>query len=174
MTIKKVCSPLHKISKQFYRLDIFNPGHDAISHISANETIAEQLRNMGEPQTRLQICTKIIYTLPEHHRGFISVWESLSEEEQTIPLVTAEILNEESKKAMFKPHLTLGTTLLLTEVVVADKAMAEEVSLVETEATMVHQLLRNLDTTGHSVTIVNLEVSSPTVHSLNAGNTHTQ
>jgi hypothetical protein len=68
----------------------------------------------------------------------------------------------------------LGTTLHLTEVVVEDKAMAEEVSLAETEATMVHQLLRNLDTTGHSVTIVNLEVSLPPIHSLNAGNPHTQ
>jgi hypothetical protein len=68
----------------------------------------------------------------------------------------------------------LGTTLHLTEVVVADKAMAEEVSLAETEATMVHRLLRNLDTTGYSVNIVNLEVSSPPIHSLNAGSTLTQ
>ena len=30
-----------------------NPGHDAMSHISAIETIAEQLRNTGDPQTRL-------------------------------------------------------------------------------------------------------------------------
>jgi hypothetical protein len=144
-----------------------------MSHISAIETIAEQLRNMGEPQTRLQICTKIIYTLPEHLRGFISVWESLSEEEQTIPLLTAKILNEESKNAMFKPQdLDLGYNATLTKAIVADRAaMAEEVSLAETEAMMVHQLLRNQDTMGHSVTIANPEVSSPHIHLLNAENT---
>jgi uncharacterized membrane protein YgcG len=110
MTIKKVCSPLHKRSKTILPTRYFiNPGHDAMSHISAIETIAEQLRNKREPQTRLQICTKIIYTLPEHLRDFISVWESLSEKEQTIPLLTAKILNEESKNAMFKPqNLDLG------------------------------------------------------------------
>lgn len=74
-----------------------------MDHITAIENIAEQLKNMGEPQTRLQICTKIIYTLPPHLHGFIVVWEALPEEEQTIALLTATILNEESKNAIFKP-----------------------------------------------------------------------
>jgi hypothetical protein len=51
----------------------------------------------------------MIYTLPENVRGFISVVESLFEEEQTIPLLTAKILNENWKNAMFKPQdLGLG------------------------------------------------------------------
>ena len=66
----------------------------------------------------------------------------------------------------------LVTMLHLTKAIVADRAaMAEEVSLAETEAMMVHQLLRNQDTMGHSVTIANLEVSSPHIHLLNAENT---
>lgn len=48
--------------------------------------------------------TQILYTLPEHLRGFLSVWKSLPEEEQTIPLLTAKILNEEIKNDMFKPQ----------------------------------------------------------------------
>jgi len=85
---------------------LFNdyPGHTAMEHITAIETLAEQLKNMGEPPTKLSICTKIIYTLPEHLRGFITFWESLNDDEQTIPLLISKILNEESKNAMFKPQ----------------------------------------------------------------------
>ncbi len=75
-----------------------------MSHISAIETLAEQLKNMGEAPTLNQICTKIIYTLPSHLRGFITTWESLPKEEQNIPLLTAKILNEESKNALFQPQ----------------------------------------------------------------------
>jgi hypothetical protein len=64
---------------------------------------------MGNPETRLQICTKIICTLPPHLHGFIAVWEALPEEEQTIALLTAEILNVESKDAIFKPQGKLIT-----------------------------------------------------------------
>jgi hypothetical protein len=79
-----------------------------MSYISAIENLAEQLKNMGEAPTLLQITTKIIYTLPPHLRGFITTWESLPEEEQTIPLLTSKILNEESKNAMFQPQGTVS------------------------------------------------------------------
>lgn len=75
-----------------------------MSHISAIENLVEQLKNMGEAPTLLQICTKIIYTLPPHLRGFIATWEALPEQEQTIALLTAKILNEESKNEMFQPQ----------------------------------------------------------------------
>lgn len=75
-----------------------------MEHVTAIETLAEQLKNMGEPPTKLSICTKIIYTLPEHLRGFITFWESLNDDEQPIPLLISKILNEESKNAMFKPQ----------------------------------------------------------------------
>ncbi|XP_045034632.1 uncharacterized protein LOC123475695 [Daphnia magna] len=108
----------------------YQTGHSAMDHITAIETIAEQLKNMGEPQTRLQICTKIIYTLPPHLHGFIAVWEALPEEEQTIALLTAKILNEEK-----------GT--------VEDMVVAEEVFLAQVNTMMVHLLPRNPDTTDH-------------------------
>ncbi len=85
-----------------------------MSHISAIENLAEQLKNMGEAPTLLQITTKIIYTLPPHLRGFITTWESLPEEEQTIPLLTAKILNEESKNAMFQPQGTYTPSYMYT------------------------------------------------------------
>lgn len=75
------------IQRKFMNYD-YQQGHDAMSHISAIENLAEQLKNMGEAPTLLQITTKIIYTLPPHLRGFITTWESLPEEEQTIPLLT--------------------------------------------------------------------------------------
>jgi hypothetical protein len=53
-----------------------------MSHISATENFVEQLKNMVEAPTLLQICTKIIYTLPPHL--------ALPEEEQIISLLTAK------------------------------------------------------------------------------------
>ncbi|EFX63404.1 hypothetical protein DAPPUDRAFT_335509 [Daphnia pulex] len=78
-------------------------GADAMSHISAIETLAEQLKNIGEVPTLNQICTKIIY-LPSNLCGFITTCESFPKEEQNIPLLTTKILNEESKNAMFQPQ----------------------------------------------------------------------
>ena len=79
-------------------------GHNAMQHISAIENLAEQLKNMGEPQTVLQITTKIMYSLPEHLRGFINSWENLPDEKQTVSLLISKVLNEESKYAMFQPQ----------------------------------------------------------------------
>ena len=62
-----------------------------MSHMSAIENLAEQLKNMGEASTLLQMTTKIIYTLPPHLRGFTTTWESLPEEEQTTPLLEHSI-----------------------------------------------------------------------------------
>jgi hypothetical protein len=166
-----------------------------MDHITAIETIAEQLKNMGEPQTRLQICTKIIYTLPPHLHGFIAVWEALPEEEKTIALLTAKILNEESKNAIFKPqskiikqenttlclthecvsliqNMNMGIVLPLTEDTVEDMVVAEEVSLVQANIMMAHLLPRSPDTTGHCESTVIRKSLSPHTHSPNAENTH--
>ena len=60
----------------------FESGHDAMSHTSAIENLAEQLSNMGQPISDAQLITKIICILQPSYRGFITAWAIGSVEEQ--------------------------------------------------------------------------------------------
>jgi hypothetical protein len=56
-----------------------------MSHITAAESLAQQLEDLNSPMTQSQIMTKIVSTLPTKFRHVITVWDNLPETDKTIP-----------------------------------------------------------------------------------------
>lgn len=144
-----------------------------MSHISAIETIAEQLRNMGSLKLDSRFARKSYTRCQSIFAVSSQSGNPFRKKNKRSRCLQPKFLTKKARMLCSNLKTWILVTMLhLTKAIVADRAaMAEEVSLAETEAMMVHQLLRNQDTMGHSVTIANLEVSSPHIHLLNAENT---
>ena len=84
----------HLLKQQFFQLK-FSPGHEVMQHVTAIEAIAKQLKDLGEPVPEIDIVNKIICTLPPSFRNFLSVWDSLQEDEKTVSLLRTRLLKEE-------------------------------------------------------------------------------
>ena len=85
----------HMVQQSFFEYK-FQKGHDIMSHITAIETMANQLNDLGAPVRDLQIITKIMCTLPPSFRHVVSAWENLDDSKKTIALLTARLLKDEN------------------------------------------------------------------------------
>ncbi|UYV67553.1 hypothetical protein LAZ67_5001179 [Cordylochernes scorpioides] len=73
-----------------------NPNDNIATHISKVETLAQQMKDLGEPISDVALITKIICSLPDKYKNFITAWDSVSSEEKTLENLTARLLKEES------------------------------------------------------------------------------
>ena len=67
-----------------------------MSHISAIELLASQLKDLNEPVTEAQVMTKILVTLPPSYRHFLSVWDNVPPKSRNIQTLTQRLLKEEN------------------------------------------------------------------------------
>lgn len=67
-----------------------------MDHITAIETMAAQLNDLGAPVSELQVMTKITCTLPPSFRHFVSAWDNVAEADKTLDTLTARLLKEET------------------------------------------------------------------------------
>lgn len=74
----------------------FQKQHRVMDHITAIETLAAQLSDIGCPQTEAEIITKIICTLPPSLKSVRSDWENVDDPKKTLQLLTIRLLKEES------------------------------------------------------------------------------
>lgn len=65
-------------------------------HVTAIETFARQLEDLGSPLTEAQIITKITCTLPSSFRTLLAAWENFENNKKTLQLLTARLIKEES------------------------------------------------------------------------------
>lgn len=65
-------------------------------HIAKVENLAKQIRETGDSISEAAVITKILGTLPSKFRNFRQAWLSISEDKQTIPNLTARLLDEEN------------------------------------------------------------------------------
>ncbi|UYV66529.1 hypothetical protein LAZ67_4001965 [Cordylochernes scorpioides] len=92
-----------------------NPNDNIATHISKVETLAQQMKDLGEPISDVALITKIICSLPDKYKNFITAWDSVSSEEKTLENLTARLLKEESlqdhwdSSGNFKPDNALVT-----------------------------------------------------------------
>ncbi len=70
--------------------------HSVMSHISAIELLASQLKDLNEPVTEAQVMTKILVTLPPSYRHFLSVWDNVPPKSRNIQTLTQRLLKEEN------------------------------------------------------------------------------
>ena len=69
--------------------------HSIITHISAVESMASQLRDMDVSIDDTDIITKILITLPTSYRHFMSAWDNVPDDKKTVELLTTRLLKEE-------------------------------------------------------------------------------
>lgn len=74
----------------------YQTGHDVTTHISAIETLAEQLRDAGGSVEEADVLTKIVTTLPlPKFRSFRSTWVTKKIADETIVTLTEHLIAEE-------------------------------------------------------------------------------
>ncbi len=78
----------------------YDPTHDIMSHVSAVESLASQLRDVNSPISDDQIIAKITSTLPlngnRNYRSFMSAWNSTDDAIKTLSLLTSRLQVEEN------------------------------------------------------------------------------
>ncbi|UYV61249.1 hypothetical protein LAZ67_1004106 [Cordylochernes scorpioides] len=115
-TIYELKSETNKylLQQRFFEYKM-NPNDSIATHISKVETLAQQMKDLGEPISDVALITKIICSLPDKYKNFITAWDSVSSEEKTLENLTARLLKEESLQdhwdysGKFKPDNALMT-----------------------------------------------------------------
>ena len=98
---------MHLLLQRFFEHP-YQKGNDVISHITAIETFARQIEDLGSPLTDAQIIKKITCTLPPNFMPMLSSWENLENNKKTLQILTARLIKEERMtKHMVKsaPHI---------------------------------------------------------------------
>ncbi|UYV65135.1 hypothetical protein LAZ67_3003247 [Cordylochernes scorpioides] len=115
-TIYELKSETNKylLQQRFFEYKM-NPNDNIATHISKVETLAQQMKDLGEPISDVALITKIICSLPDKYKNFITAWDSVSSEEKTLENLTARLLKEESlqdhwdSSGNFKPDLLVDS-----------------------------------------------------------------
>ncbi|UYV61059.1 hypothetical protein LAZ67_1003272 [Cordylochernes scorpioides] len=96
-TIYELKSETNKylLQQRFFEYKM-NPNDNIATHISKVETLAQQMKDLGEPISDVALITKIICSLPDKYKNFITAWDLVSSEEKTLENLTARLLKEES------------------------------------------------------------------------------
>lgn len=91
----KSSTSVHLLQERFMRYKYEEGGMANL--FSKVEHFANQLKQLGEPVSDQMIITKVIMTLPPQYRHFVSAWESVSQESQTLNGLQARLLIEEER-----------------------------------------------------------------------------
>lgn len=86
----------HLLQQKFFSF-VKEKSDDIVTHISKLETIVQQLRDLGVVIDDNMVITKILMTLPDEYRYFVSAWESTAKNLQTIENLTNRLMIEESR-----------------------------------------------------------------------------
>ena len=90
----------HLLQQQFFEY-CYQKGNDIMTHITAIETLATRLKDLGVTVDDDQIITKIVCTLPPSFRFAISAWDNVPSADKTISLLTSRLLKEETMNKVY-------------------------------------------------------------------------
>ncbi|KAL3699065.1 hypothetical protein R1sor_017087 [Riccia sorocarpa] len=91
---QKAAENKHLLQARFFEYKM-QPGDDISSHISAIESITNQLNALGEATSEASIITKVICTLPQQYRHVLSAWDNVPPTEQTLEKLQTCLLKED-------------------------------------------------------------------------------
>lgn len=86
---------IHLVQQKFYNLKYENQGISTF--ISKVEKLKDQLSQLGENISEQMMMTKILISLPEEFKHFVSAWESVPNEKQNINELTSRLMIEEER-----------------------------------------------------------------------------
>ena len=72
-------------------------GDDIMNHVTALESMAAQLNDLGVNVTDHDIMTKIVCSLPGRFDNLVSSWDGMPETEKTLLALRARLVSEERK-----------------------------------------------------------------------------
>lgn len=86
---------LHLLWQSFYDFT-HHPDDDMTTHIRKLSSIADKLRELGQPLDEMQLVTKALATLPEQFRIVRSVWANVPLNERTVDNLLQRLRSEEN------------------------------------------------------------------------------
>lgn len=89
----------NKLLQDFFNVQ-YDKGANISVHVSKLENLAHKLKSVGEQISDEMVITKILSTIPDSYRHFVSAWESAAKSEQTITNLLSRLLNEEQRLKM--------------------------------------------------------------------------
>lgn len=78
-------------------LNSYVPGDEIMVHITALESMAAQLNDLGVSVTDHDIMTKITCSLPSRFDNLVSSWDGMAEVDKTLEALRARLVSEERK-----------------------------------------------------------------------------
>ena len=95
----------HLLLQKFMSYE-FEEGNDVLNHITAVESLASQLADVGMQIPDAQVATKILMTLPPSYGPFISAWNNVKEEDKNVQTLTSRLQQEEALKRLNNMELS--------------------------------------------------------------------
>ncbi len=74
--------------------------HSVMAHINRLRLMADELRSVDSPVSEETLIVRILQTLPPSYKLFLSAWDSVPRDEQTIANLTGR-LNHAITKSLF-------------------------------------------------------------------------
>ncbi|KAB0793564.1 hypothetical protein PPYR_13184 [Photinus pyralis] len=93
---KKSQVSIHLLQQKFFALE-FKHNEGAAGFISQLEEIKSTLKQLGEDLSEKMVITKILMSLPDNLKHFVSAWESTASDNQTLMELTSRLLIEEER-----------------------------------------------------------------------------
>lgn len=87
---------IHIIQQRFFQYK-YEEGTAMSTFLSKIEELRNQLKQMGEDISEKFIITKVLMSLPDAYKHFVSAWESAPDEKQTLENLVARLLIEEER-----------------------------------------------------------------------------
>ena len=87
---------LHLLQSKFFNMKFDNEG--IMMFISRINEIVSQIRQLGEEISEKMVITKILMSLPERYKHFLSAWESVPPTDQNMNELTSRLLIEEERQ----------------------------------------------------------------------------
>lgn len=87
---------IHIVQQRFFQFK-YEEGTDMSTFLSKIEDLRNQLKQMGEAISEKFVITKVLMSLPDCYKHFVSAWESAPDEKQTLDNLVARLLMEEER-----------------------------------------------------------------------------
>ncbi|CAH0730416.1 unnamed protein product, partial [Brenthis ino] len=105
---------LHILQQRFFE-EKYNGSEDVSSFIAKIEAIVTQVRKAKGEIAENMIVTKIISSLGENFRHFVSAWDSVPIEKRTLSELTARLIIEEQRNKMYQESGSSSSTAFKTD-----------------------------------------------------------
>lgn len=107
---QKTETNIHMIQQRFFQYK-FETGIEMSTFLSKIQELQNQLKQLGEEVSDKFVITKVLMSLPEEYKHFVSAWESAPDDRQTMDNLVARLLVEEERvKEKNGQNLTTGSS----------------------------------------------------------------